>query len=63
MKYDKLWAALRLHAEHMLAGGINSIHPALLLDKMDDLEQMDDLDDQLENMAIQTGIHPAHRPG
>ncbi|GAJ13532.1 unnamed protein product [marine sediment metagenome] len=56
--WEALWMTLRLHLDHLQVAGVESVHPAVIRDKMDDLENLADKDDQLENMATQTGIHP-----
>jgi hypothetical protein len=53
MNYEKCWQALQLHLDHLQVAGVKHVHPAVIRDKMDDIETMADLNDQLENMDCQ----------
>lgn len=58
MKYERLWRQLYDYLDHLQVGGVESVHPAVIRDKMDDLAELADKDDQLENMAQQVGLEP-----
>lgn len=53
MEYDRLWARLKATLDSYQVAGVTSIHPAIIRDKMDDLLDLADKDDQIENQAIQ----------
>jgi len=58
MDYQRLWSRLYGHLDHLQVAGVESVHPAVIRDKMDDLSDLADKDDQLENMAQQAGLEP-----
>lgn len=53
MNYERLWRGLYGHLASLQVAGVESVHPAVIRDKMDDLADLADKDDQIENQAIQ----------
>lgn len=57
MNYELLWLDLLGWLQWLRSQGVESVSPTIVSDKMNDLSNLADKDDQLSNMATQTGLN------
>lgn len=57
MNYELLWLDLLGWLQWLRSQGVESVNPTIVSDKMNDLSNLADKDDQLSNMATQTGLN------
>jgi hypothetical protein len=52
MNYESMWLSLKGYLQYLESRGVESVSPVVVSDKMDDIYNLEDKDDQINCMAV-----------